>query len=381
MNVLIVIGTRPEAIKMASVIAQIEKTDGVNATICLTAQQREMVDQTLSAFSITPDIDLDVMGDNQSLCSVSAKILAGLQDVIIKNRPDAILVQGDTSTALCGALAGFYNKIPVGHVEAGLRTGNKYSPYPEEINRSLIGRLANHHYAPTKQAARNLLEEGNKPESVVITGNTVIDSLLLTRNTIRSEQYVPNDLNENLDANKRIVLVTGHRRENMGSPVEEICRAIAYVASNRSDVQFIYPVHLNPNIQGPVSNILSNVKNVSLVNPLDYKDFVWLLNKCDLVLTDSGGIQEEAPSFGKPVLVMRDTTERPEGIESGNTILVGHQFDRIVNSVNQLLNDEIIYRSMAEKANPYGSGDASEKIVEHLLQNIFSEIALVTAAA
>lgn len=366
MRVLVVIGTRPEAIKMAPIIKKIQKTSGVSVTVCLTAQQREMVDQALVDFDIVPDFDLDIMSQNQSLTSASAKILKKIEEVIAQDKPDVVLVQGDTTTAFCGALAAFYSKVKVGHVEAGLRTCDLHSPFPEEANRRLVGRIADFHFAPTELAAQNLLSEGSEKSTVLVSGNTVIDSLLYMRSVVRSEMFIPSLNLEFIDEKKKIILVTGHRRENMGEPVREICEAIRKLAKARTDVQFIYPVHLNPNIQQPVNEVLSNVENVHLIDPVGYKDFVWLLDKCSLVLTDSGGVQEEAPSLGKPVLVLRETTERPEGIESGNAMIVGHNCEVIEAAVNMLLDDPTEYKNMAEKANPYGNGMSAQSIVDFL---------------
>lgn len=373
-SILVVIGTRPEAIKMAPIINQINKTDGLTAIVCLTAQQREMVDQALSVFDIIPDFDLDIMSTNQTLCSTSARVISGIEEVILDVEPDVVLVQGDTTTAFCGALAGFYTKTKVGHVEAGLRTGDRFSPYPEEVNRSLISRIADFHFAPTESSAKNLIRERISEDEILVSGNTVIDSLLLTRQLTRAKSFTPTSSLEDIDQSKKVVLVTGHRRENIGEPVREICKAIKYLANHRDDVQLVYPVHLNPNIQKPVSDELSGVANVLLIDPLGYQDFVWLLDQCEIVMTDSGGIQEEAPSFGKPVLVMRETTERPEGIESGNAMLVGHDSSVIVSAVEQLLDSPVEYKSMTEKANPYGNGDSSKKIVEFIIAKLQTEL-------
>jgi len=373
-SILVVIGTRPEAIKMAPIIDQINKTDGLTAIVCLTAQQREMVDQALSVFDIIPDFDLDIMSTNQTLCSTSARVISGIEEVILDVQPDVVLVQGDTTTAFCGALAGFYTKTKVGHVEAGLRTGDRFSPYPEEANRSLISRIADFHFAPTEISAKNLIRECISEDEILVSGNTVIDSLLLTRQLTRAKSFTPTSSLEDIDQSKKVILVTGHRRENIGEPVREICNAIKYLANHRDDVQLVYPVHLNPNIQKPVSDELSGVANVLLIDPLGYQDFVWLLDQCEIVMTDSGGIQEEAPSFGKPVLVLRETTERPEGIESGNAMLVGHDSSAIVSAVEQLLDSPVEYKSMTEKANPYGNGDSSKKIVEFIIAQLQTEL-------
>ena len=368
MKILVVIGTRPEAIKMAPLISTLRKTNAISTEVCLTAQQREMVDQTLAVFGIVADYDLNLMTKNQSLSSVTSKAIAKMETTIRCSKPDLVLVQGDTTTAFCGALAAFYSGVKVGHIEAGLRTGNRYSPYPEEVNRAMIGRIADYHFAPTRCSAQNLVDEGIDRKDVVVSGNTVVDSLLQMREINRATRYNPASLQVYTFSERKTILVTGHRRENMGRPVEEICTAIKHLALSRNDIQFVYPVHLNPNIQAPVNSILSTVENVHLIPPLNYRDFVWLLDKANLVLTDSGGIQEEAPSFGIPVLVMRDTTERPEGIESGNAMLVGHDKTMITIAVNELLDNNDTYKGMAEKANPYGDGNAAERIVNYLMK-------------
>lgn len=370
MKALVIIGTRPEAIKLAPIVYKLNEQSGVEVVVCLTAQQREMVDQTLKVFDIVPDVDLDLMSANQTLTDIASKVIASIGDVIRSVNPDLILVQGDTTTAFCGALAGFYTKTKVGHIEAGLRTGDRFSPYPEEVNRSMVSNLADYHFAPTKRSKNNLLAEGVCKSDIYVCGNTVIDSLLLVREILTRKNYIPSHLKNKLDGKKQTILVTGHRRENIGDPVKEICGAIKDVALSREDVQFVYPVHMNPNIQNAVNEALTNIENVHLTDPLNYKDFVWLLNESTLVLTDSGGIQEEAPTFGKPVLVMRDTTERPEGIESGNALLVGHSRESIVYSINNLLDNPVEYRNMSEKANPYGDGDSATKIVDFLLAKI-----------
>jgi UDP-N-acetylglucosamine 2-epimerase (non-hydrolysing) len=355
---LIVFGTRPEAIKLAPVV---EKLKGIgDVRTCVTGQHREMLDQVLRFFSLVPDYDLNIMVKNQSLFTSTGKCIKLLEGVIDGCRPNLVLVQGDTTTAFVGALAGYYKKIRVAHVEAGLRSFDKYSPFPEEMNRILVGRLADYHFAPTENAKKNLLREGIRERDIFVVGNTVIDALLMGLNRITRNETPFYHAFRFLDFSKRILLVTGHRRESFGRPFENICLALKEVAED--DVEVVYPVHLNPHVRAQVYFILKGMKNVHLMDPLEYPDLIWLMGKSYLVLTDSGGIQEEAPSLGKPVLVMRDVTERTEGIEAGTAKLVGTDKEAIVSSVRTLLNDKSEYRKMAKRKNPYGDGKASARI-------------------
>jgi UDP-N-acetylglucosamine 2-epimerase (non-hydrolysing) len=366
-KVLTIIGTRPEAIKLAPVVLELKRRqDLFDFPVCVTAQHREMLDQVLALFGIKPDSDLDIMSPGQTLAQVTARAIGGLDNVVSREKPDVILVQGDTTTAFCGALTGYYHQIKVGHVEAGLRTGNKYAPFPEEINRCLIGRIADLHFAPTEQARQTLLNEGIADPSVFVTGNTVIDALLWVRERVRA---TPPELPKGLfeaTTGKQIILVTGHRRESFGDGFENICYAIREIADSFVNVAFIYPVHLNPNVREPVKRILGGHPRIHLIEPLSYAPFVWLMDRATIVLTDSGGVQEEAPSLGKPVLVMRETTERPEGIAAGNALLVGVQRERIVDGLRQLLSDPAKRAAMAAVNNPYGDGLAAQRIVEIL---------------
>jgi UDP-N-acetylglucosamine 2-epimerase (non-hydrolysing) len=388
-KILVVFGTRPEAIKMAPVIGRLKDDKSrFAAYVCVTAQHRQMLDQVLQIFKITPDYDLNIMKEDQDLFDITAKSLEGLKEILEKVGPDAVLVQGDTTTAFVAGLAAYYLKIPVGHVEAGLRTYDKYSPFPEEINRRLLSVLTDYHFAPTEWSKRNLVREGVPKERIWVTGNTVIDALLrvvrsqesedrrrgfreffkshynLTLNTQHSTPNTPVPTKEG--QHPKLILVTGHRRENFGEGFEDICRALKEIAERRKDVVIVYPVHLNPNVQGPVKRILGGRKNICLIEPLEYEAFVFLMSNSYLILTDSGGIQEEAPSLGKPVLVMRNTTERPEGIEAGVVRLVGTVQEKIVDSTLELLEDKELYRRMSESVNPYGDGKAAEKITEIL---------------
>ncbi len=367
-RILTVFGTRPEAIKLAPVVRALRAENGtVEVRVCVTAQHREMLDQVLSLFGIVPDWDLDLMAPGQNLTDLTSRVLCGLPEVFGGWRPDVVLVQGDTTTAFAGALAAFYARCEVGHVEAGLRTGNRYSPWPEEMNRHLVGALATYHFAPTARARENLLTEGVAADRIRVTGNTVIDALLRVVETARGS--AAGELGERfafLDPERRLIVVTGHRRENFGPGFEGICRALRRLAE-RSDAEIVYPVHLNPNVQKPVHAILDGIPNVHLVKPLDYLPFVGLLDRAYLILTDSGGIQEEAPSLGKPVLVMRDTTERPEAVEAGTVRLVGTDEEQIVREAERLLDDKAHYRAMARALNPYGDGKAAPRIVKELI--------------
>jgi UDP-N-acetylglucosamine 2-epimerase (non-hydrolysing) len=364
-TILTIFGTRPEAIKMAPVIKAIEQEPALNSVVCVTAQQREMLDQVLKLFDITPDHDLNLMTSNQELSELTAKVLTGLQQVLSEVKPDLVVVHGDTTTTMAATLAAFYQQIPVGHVEAGLRTHNIYSPWPEEINRQVTSRIATLNFAPTELSRQNLLSENIEQSSITVTGNTVIDALLSVVNKFRADDTLRAQLEASipsLDPNRKLLLVTGHRRENFGDGFENICRALAELADN-AGLEIIYPVHLNPNVQGPVHETLGDHDNIQLIEPLDYLPFVYLMEKANIILTDSGGIQEEAPSLGKPVLVMRDTTERPEAVDEGTVKLVGTDKDKIVSEVTQLLNSEQAYQAMARAHNPYGDGKAAGRIV------------------
>ena len=366
--VLCIFGTRPEAIKMAPVIQALRTySDRVCLKVCVTAQHRKMLDQVLDLFGIVPDFDLDIMRAGQDLYSLTASLLQELQPVISGEKPDLVLVHGDTTTTMASSLAAYYGQSAVGHVEAGLRTGDKFRPFPEEINRRVTGVLADLHFAPTEKARQNLLREGVDPATVFVTGNTVIDALFQVRSTIDRDALLRERLAANfpwLDRNRRLVVITGHRRENFGRGMEEICHALADLSTRWSEVDFVYPVHLNPNVLKPVDAILrsAGAKNLYLIEPLDYLSFVYLLLNCDVVLTDSGGIQEEAPSLGKPVVVMRETTERPEAVEAGTVCLAGSSRRLIVENVSKLLSDAKYYSAMSQAMNPYGDGLAAGRI-------------------
>lgn len=368
-KILLVFGTRPEAIKMAPVYKSLENTSGLDVRVAVTAQHREMLDQVLNLFEITPDYDLDVMRPGQGLTEITAAVLTGLKPILENFSPDLMLVHGDTTTTLSASLAAYYQQIAVGHVEAGLRTGNIYSPWPEEINRKVTGTIARLHFAPTEKAAENLLAEAVQPSAISITGNTVIDALLkiVARLEDDQEQSATLDSKFGVNPSKRLILVTGHRRESFGGGFQRICNALAKIAE-RKDVQIIYPVHLNPNVKGPVEASLGALESVKLIAPQDYLPFVHLMKRSDIILTDSGGVQEEAPSLGKPVLVMRDTTERPEAVEAGTVKLVGTDTDLIVREANNLLDDITAFESMARAHNPYGDGLASQRIRDTVLQ-------------
>jgi UDP-N-acetylglucosamine 2-epimerase (non-hydrolysing) len=368
-KVLTVFGTRPEAIKMAPLVHALAQDGAFESRICVTAQHREMLDQVLRLFDITPDYDLDIMRPGQGLSEISCRILSGLEPVMAEFKPDLVLVHGDTTTTLATSLAAFYQRIPVGHVEAGLRTGNLYSPWPEEANRKLTGHLAMYHFAPTENSRQNLLREHLSDRHIFVTGNTVIDALFWVRDRILGDAALRRSLDEKydfLDDNKKLILVTGHRRESFGGGFERICSALADIARRHPEVQIVYPVHLNPNVSEPVNRILSGIDNVMLIAPQDYLPFVYLMNRSYMILTDSGGIQEEAPSLGKPVLVMRDTTERPEAVEAGTVKLVGTEVANIVDAVSMLLTDDEAYQAMSRAHNPYGDGQACQRIVEAL---------------
>ena len=371
-KVLLVFGTRPEAIKMAPLVKAFEAEPSIISKVCVTAQHREMLDQVLDMFEIKPDYDLDIMKPGQDLFDVTSNVLLGLKNVLSDFQPDIVLVHGDTSTTSSAALAAFYSKVKVGHVEAGLRTGDIYSPWPEEANRQITGVLANYHFAPTTTSQDNLLRENKNPKDIIVTGNTVIDALFLALDKIEKNETLKNQIIEKINSeyklpdNKKIILVTGHRRENHGQGFINICEALKTIATNNPDIDIVYPVHLNPNVQKPVNEILSNTPNVYLINPLQYESFLYLMNKSYFIITDSGGVQEEAPSLGKPVLVMRDTTERPEALDAGTVKLVGTNKELIIKEAQKLLDDEDEYNTMAKAHNPYGEGKACEKIVKFI---------------
>lgn len=372
MKVLTVFGTRPEAIKMAPLVHALAKDSFFEAKVCVTAQHREMLDQVLSLFAIEPDYDLNIMRQGQGLSDITCRILEGLKPVLESFQPDIVLVHGDTTTTLAASLAAFYQHIPVGHVEAGLRTGNLSSPWPEEANRTLTGHLATLHFAPTETSRQNLLRENVRDERIFVTGNTVVDALLSVRDRVMNDEAQRAVLNARypfLDPHKKCILVTGHRRESFGSGFENICHALAELAAQNPDVQIIYPVHLNPNVSEPVNRILGHISNILLIEPQDYLPFFWLMQHAYLILTDSGGIQEEAPSLGKPVLVMRDTTERPEAVQAGTVRLVGTDTQEIVAQVTRLLNDDDAWLAMSRAHNPYGDGKACERIITALKNN------------
>ncbi|WP_137905437.1 non-hydrolyzing UDP-N-acetylglucosamine 2-epimerase [Chryseobacterium sp. 2VB] len=365
---LIIFGTRPEAIKMAPLVKEFLKSDDFEAKVCVTAQHREMLDQVLDFFEIKPDYDLNLMKPNQNLYTLTADIITGLRPILEEFKPDFVYVHGDTTTTMAASIASFYAGAKVCHVEAGLRTHNKRSPFPEEINRQVAGRISDYHFAPTEQSKQNLLNENIKNENILVTGNTVIDALLdsTERVSTLSDNNEIDYLKSIVDSSKRLILVTGHRRENHGEGFINICEALKEIAINNPDVQVIYPVHLNPNVKEPVYKILSGIDNIHLISPLAYPAFVWLMNKSYMIITDSGGVQEEAPSLGKPVLVMRDTTERPEAVDAGTVILVGTDKNKIVSETQSLLDNGERYQSMSELHNPYGDGKACKRIVDFI---------------
>jgi UDP-N-acetylglucosamine 2-epimerase (non-hydrolysing) len=380
-RVMLVFGTRPEAIKMCPLIKEFQKyPDDFNTIVCVTGQHREMLDQVLTVFGVVPDYDLDIMRQGQDLYDVTSKVLVGMRDVLKEACPDVVLVHGDTTTSTATALAAFYQRIPVGHVEAGLRTRNIYSPWPEEINRQITSRIATYNFAPTPLSRRNLLEEAVDENKIIVTGNTVIDALRLVVDRIHSDSGLGRELEDrilehgydtNRLATRRLVLITGHRRENFGEGFISICDAIRDLGSKYKDVDFVYPMHLNPNVRKPIHQVfgedLHGLGNIFFIEPLEYLEFVYLMERSAVVLTDSGGIQEEAPGLGKPVLVMRDTTERPEALEAGTVKLVGTDYGKIVGEVSLLLDDKEAYEKMARSANPYGDGKACERIVKSFL--------------
>ena len=377
-KILLVFGTRPEAIKIAPLVRKLqEMPEEFQTVVCVTGQHREMLDQVLRLFDITPEYDLNIMTPNQDLYDITSRILLGMRDVLREVQPDIVLVHGDTTTSMATALAAFYQQIPVGHVEAGLRTGNIYSPWPEEMNRLITGRITTHHFSPTPLAKENLLREHVDEKQIIVTGNTVIDALQMVVKRLAEDKALANEvaakINEmgydvqRLEGKRRMVLITGHRRENFGEGFLNICHAIKHLAEQYKDVDFVYPMHLNPNVRKPVLEILGDkAENVFLIEPLDYLPFVYMMQHSTLILTDSGGVQEEAPGLGKPVLVMRDTTERPEAVEAGTVLLVGTDQQKIEQGVTMLLEDAATYRKMSEAVNPYGDGNACNRIAEAL---------------
>ncbi|WP_022945836.1 non-hydrolyzing UDP-N-acetylglucosamine 2-epimerase [Pseudoalteromonas ruthenica] len=365
-KVLSVFGTRPEAIKMAPVVKTLANDSRFEARVCITAQHREMLDQVMALFAIKADYDLDIMQKGQSLNDVTCRILQGLAPVLDEFKPDIVLVHGDTATTFAASLAAFYQQIPVGHVEAGLRTGNLYSPWPEEANRKLTGALTQLHFAPTDTSKNNLLEENIDPSNVHVTGNTVIDALLDVVDKVNTEPSLSEQLQQQLAlaADEKVILVTGHRRESFGGGFERICQALARIAKRFPQSRIVYPMHMNPQVREPVNRLLQGLENISLIEPLDYLPFVYLMNRAHLIVTDSGGVQEEAPSLGKPVLVMRDTTERPEAVAAGTVELVGTDEQTIFTAVERLMTDEQAYQRMSRAHNPYGDGQASQRIAD-----------------
>ena len=384
-KVMLVFGTRPEAIKMAPLVKEFQKQPKrVETVVCVTGQHREMLDQVLKIFDIKPDYDLNIMKQGQDLYDVTARVLTGMRDVLKAVKPDVVLVHGDTTTSTAAALAAFYQQIPVGHVEAGLRTHNIYSPWPEEMNRLLTGRLATYHFSPTPLSRNNLIKESVDDRNIIITGNTVIDALYWVVDKIKNNKELDNELEDilskagydvnRLNNGKKLVLITGHRRENFGDGFINMCTAIKDLTVKYPDLDFVYPMHLNPNVRKPIHEVfgenLSGLKNMFFIEPLEYLSFVYLMEKSSIVLTDSGGIQEEAPGLGKPVLVMRDTTERPEALDAGTVNLVGTDYNKIVNEVSSLIDDKAAYEKMSKAVNPYGDGLACGRIVNALLYRI-----------
>ena len=384
-KVMLVFGTRPEAIKMAPLVKEFQKQPKrVETVVCVTGQHREMLDQVLKIFDIKPDYDLNIMKQGQDLYDVTARVLTGMRDVLKEVKPDVVLVHGDTTTSTAAALAAFYQQIPVGHVEAGLRTHNIYSPWPEEMNRLLTGRLATYHFSPTPLSRNNLIKESVDDRNIIITGNTVIDALYWVVDKIKNNKELDNELEDilskagydvnRLNNGKKLVLITGHRRENFGDGFINMCTAIKDLTVKYPDLDFVYPMHLNPNVRNPIHEVfgenLSGLKNMFFIEPLEYLSFVYLMEKSSIVLTDSGGIQEEAPGLGKPVLVMRDTTERPEALDAGTVKLVGTDYNKIVNEVSSLIDDKAAYEKMSKAVNPYGDGLACGRIVNALLYRI-----------
>lgn len=386
-TVMLVFGTRPEAIKMAPLIKEFQKeSDIFNTLVCVTAQHRQLLDQVMDVFHLTADYDLDIMQQGQDLYDITSRVLLSMRDVLRQARPELVLVHGDTTTSTAAALAAFYQQIPVGHIEAGLRTGNIYSPWPEEMNRQITGRIASYHFAPTETSRANLLKENVHPDNIHVTGNTVIDALHLVVNELKCDKQLADRERQTLigcgydvsrlNEDKKLVLITGHRRENFGDGFHNICKAIKMLVLQHPDVDFVYPMHLNPNVRNPIRQVfgenLNDFQNLFFIEPLEYLSFVYLMEKSFLLLTDSGGVQEEAPSLGKPVLVMRDTTERPEAVLAGTVKLVGANYQKIVDEVSQLILDDHSYSLMSKANNPYGDGQASKRIVE-IIRNILGQ--------
>lgn len=375
-KVLLIFGTRPEAIKMAPLVKAFENEANIESRVCVTAQHRKMLDQVLDMFEIIPNYDLNIMKSGQDLFDITSNVLLGLKDVLNDFKPDIVLVHGDTTTTSSASLAAFYNRIKVGHVEAGLRTGDIYSPWPEEANRQITGVLANYHFAPTTTSQNNLLKENKNQKDIIVTGNTVIDALFLALDKIENNQELKNKIIDSINFQyklkdkKKIILVTGHRRENFGEGFINICEALKTIAINNPNVDIVYPVHLNPNVQKPVKEILSNTSNVYLIEPLQYEQFIYMMNKSYFIITDSGGVQEEAPSLGKPVLVMRNTTERPEAVEAGTVKLVGTSKKAIILEAQKLLDNKEEYERMSKAHNPYGDGKACERIVNFIKESL-----------
>ncbi len=385
-RVLVVFGTRPEAIKMAPVVLALGRSPDIDCKVCVTGQHRQLLDRALQDFAITPDHDLDVMREKQDLFDITISVLDRIRDVLRQEKPDVVLVHGDTTTAMSASLAAFYQQIPVGHVEAGLRTGDLLSPFPEEANRQIVGRVAQYHFAPTKKARENLIAEGVSTDRIWVTGNTVIDALLIAKRKVDSvesqhwQSLFGDHLHRRLaNRERRHILITGHRRESFGQGFENICSAIHDLAIRNPDFQFTYPVHLNPNVQEPVKRILGGLENVALIKPVEYLPFVWLMSHADIVLTDSGGIQEEAPALGKKVLVMRDVTERPEAVEAGTATLVGTDPQRIVSEIETALGDTVQNADAIRSRNPFGDGRAAARIVDILRDNGNSDLSLQVA--
>lgn len=386
-TVMLVFGTRPEAIKMAPLIKEFQKkSDIFNTLVCVTAQHRQLLDQVMDVFHLTADYDLDIMQQGQDLYDITSRVLLSMRDVLRQARPELVLVHGDTTTSTASALAAFYQQIPVGHIEAGLRTGNIYSPWPEEMNRQITGRIASYHFAPTETSRENLLKENVHPDNIHVTGNTVIDALHLVVNELKRDKQLADRERQTLigcgydvsrlNEGKKLVLITGHRRENFGDGFHNICKAIKMLVLQHPNVDFVYPMHLNPNVRNPIRQVfgenLNDFQNLFFIEPLEYLSFVYLMEKSFLVLTDSGGVQEEAPSLGKPVLVMRDTTERPEAVLAGTVKLVGANYQKIVDEASQLILDDHSYSLMSKANNPYGDGQASKRIVE-IIRNILGQ--------
>jgi UDP-N-acetylglucosamine 2-epimerase (non-hydrolysing) len=380
-KILIVFGTRPEAIKMAPLVKALEREVSIESKVCVTAQHREMLDQVLDIFDIVPDYDLNLMVPGQDLYDITINILVEMKVVLINFQPDIVLVHGDTTTTLATSLAAFYQKIKVGHVEAGLRTDDIYSPWPEEANRQITSVLANYHFAPTDTSKENLIKENKDAKNIIVTGNTVIDALLLSLCKIKNSEVIQNKIKKTLQTNglklqeaRRVILVTGHRRENHGEGFINICEALKEIALSYPTIDIIYPVHLNPNVQKPVKALLSNISNIYLIEPLQYEEFIYLMDKAYMIITDSGGVQEEAPSLGKPVLVMRETTERPEAVDAGIVKLVGTNKEKIIKEVQNLIDNKQEYEKMNKAHNPYGDGKACEKIVEFLKEKLKKQV-------